>query len=382
MAGDLSYLMTDIVGSTPLWEREPTAMAQAMVLHEAALRQAVEAHDGQLLSDHGEGDSAVAVFPKAADAVLAALDAQRNLRAQSWPTGTPVEVRMAVHTGPATDRHLGSTLNRCARIRALAGGGQVLLSALSTELSAGLLPDEARTVALGEVALKGLAQAELVHQLLHPEIDSSPVTLTRPDGPTNLPPRIPPIGREELLTQVADALRAPGQVVALVGPGGVGKTTLAVEAAHRARADFPDGVWFVDLRPLPADGDVIGAVAAVVALPESKEPASQRLAAALPGSLLVIDNTEHVRGAAQAMRELVAMSPDVQLLSTSRIRGAGERTVVVPPLVADEAATLLRERAGQARPGLELDEAMTAALVEAVDGLPLAIELAAARCGC
>lgn len=379
MSGDLSYLMTDIVGSTPLWEREPTAMAQAMVLHESALRSAVEAHDGQLLSEHGEGDSAVAVFPRAADALLAALDAQRGLQAQPWPTSTAVEVRMAVHTGPATDQHLGSTLNRCARIRALAGGRQVLLSAVSASLSDGLLPEQATTVALGEVVLKGLEQPEQVHQLLHPELDSSAVVLTLREGPTNLPPRTSPIGRDDLLDAITEALRARGQVVALVGPGGVGKTTMAVEAGHRSRAEFPDGVWFVDLRPLPPDGDVIGAVAAVVPVPDGDQPIRQRLAEALASTLLIIDNTEHVPGAARAIRELVAMSPDVRVLSTSRVRGADERTVVVPPLVAEGAAALLHERAAQARPGLELDAATTSALVEAVDGLPLALELAAAR---
>ena len=401
----LTFVLTDLESSTRLWEQFPDAMKDAVERHDAILREAVERSRGRVVK--GTGDGLMAVFASAADGVEACLAAQRALRDEAWAETGPLRVRMGMHAGEAQARSgdfFGPPVNRTARIMAAAHGGQVLLSELAAELSGTGLPQETGLRDLGEHRLKDLFQPEHLFQLVHPALASDfPPLETLSRRPNNLPTQASEfLGREAQLAAIRDLLEASGvRLVTLTGPGGIGKTRLALQAAADQIDRFEDGVYFADLSQLRHPDGVYEAVVRAVGLPGADGSLLESLKEQLRPRrlLLVLDNFEQVMPAADGVAELLRGCSELKVVVTSReaLRVRGEHVLAVPPmslpnggtrrLTADaagqyEAVRLLVERAREARPGFALmdDNAVAVGEIAArLDGLPLAIELAAAR---
>jgi predicted ATPase/class 3 adenylate cyclase len=403
-SGTVTFLFTDIEGSTALWERDRQAMAQAVDRHLALLRGAIEAHGGALFKV--VGDAVQAAFPTAPNAVAAALDAQRELIGESWgETIDLLPVRMALHTAAAEPRegdYLTPGLNRLARLLAAGHGGQVILSLATQELAWDALPAGTGLRDLGEHPLRDLFRPERVFQLLHPDLSAEfPPLRTLATRPNNLPLQPTPfLGREEQVARMVDLLtRDDVRLLTITGPGGVGKTRLALQAAADLLEDFPDGAWFVDLSVLDDPALVPSAIAGALGVRVEGSGLANRLAAILAGKqqLLVLDNFERVVDAASVVAEVLARAPGVKVLTTSRtpLHVYGEREFPLSPfpmpdlthlpsieaLSQYEAVRLFVERAQAVRPEFAVTNANAPAVAEIcsrLDGLPLAIELAAA----
>jgi predicted ATPase/class 3 adenylate cyclase/DNA-binding CsgD family transcriptional regulator len=406
--GTVTFLLSDVEGSTQRWEAAPEAMAVAIPRHYELLDAAIVGHGGVRPVEQGEGDSVVGAFSRASDAVAAAVTAQQALLAEPWPRGAELRVRVALHTGEAQLRdrgyYLGQALNRCARIRATAHGGQVLVSAATATLVTDHLPAQAALVDLGQHRLKDLGRPEHIWQLVHPDLPSSFPALRSLDlFHHNLPIQLTPlIGRAREITDVHDLLVGE-RLVTLTGSAGVGKTRLALAVAAEALEAQRGGVWWVELAPL-ADPGAVGraALAALGARETPGAPAAQQLAVELGAepSLLVLDNCEHlVAGCAELVAGLLAANPSTSVLTTSRepLGVPGEITwrvpsmhcptleanLDVPSLSQYDAVELFVERAHRARPTFAVTDNNAPAIVQIchrLDGIPLAIELAAARC--
>jgi class 3 adenylate cyclase len=210
--GTVTFLFTDVEGSTRLWEQHPSAMREALVTHDAIIELLTDIHGGQVVKTKGEGDSHFCVFARATDAVAAAAAIQRALHEESWPPETPLRVRLALHTGEADLRegdYYGSAINRCARLRAIAHGGQAILSQATEALVRDALPEQVSLQDLGEHRLRDLARPERVYQLLHPALPVTFPPLRSLDSlPTNLPDQLTSfVGRERELADVNQLLR-------------------------------------------------------------------------------------------------------------------------------------------------------------------------------
>ena len=389
-----------------MWERFPDAMTGAMERHDAILRAAVDGARGTVVKITGDG--LMAVFSWPSDGVLACLEGQRRLTEEAWGETGPLRVRMGIHVGPAQQRaddFFGPSVNRAARIMAAGHGGQVLLSAPAAELADGDLPAEASLRDLGEHRLKDLSRPERIFQLVHPalQFDFPPlVTLTQ--RPNNLPAQTSEfLGREAQLASLRDLLDADGvRLLTLTGPGGIGKTRLALQAAADQIDRFEDGVFFVDLSSVRQPATAFAAIVRCVGVsPRGDEPPLETLALELCDKhmLLLIDNLEQVVAAAEGIVDLLQRCSRVKVLVTSReaLRVRGEQLSPVPPLTLPdepvaqasaesvagyESVRLFVERAREAAPSFALTDDNAAAVVEScarLDGLPLAIELAAAR---
>jgi predicted ATPase/class 3 adenylate cyclase len=400
-SGTVTFLLTDVEGSTRLWESDPASMAAALARHDALASEAVEAHGGSIVKSRGEGDSTFSVFRSAAEAIAAALALQRTLHAERWPTSLPLRVRAAVHTGEAEQRDgdfFGPTVNRCARLRAIAHGGQTLVSHAAATSAHGALPREASLGDLGPHRLKDLTEPEHVYQLRHPDLPAAFPALLSLDR-DNLPAQHTSfVGRERERDEIASLVTAH-RLVTLTGTGGVGKTRLSIEIGRELVAMFPDGVWFVDLAPVDDGRLVPAAAAAALGLREEADrPLGETLVAHLePRALLVVlDNCEHLlEGCGALIEVLLNRCPKVRVLATSRqpLGIVGEVAHRVGSLelpgaavsAEDAAATrLFCDRARLVAPGFapEGEEAEAVARIcMALDGIPLAIELAAARAG-
>ncbi len=404
-SGTVTFLFTDIEGSTRLWESQPEQMALALRRHDGILRNAIESAGGYVFKT--VGDAFCASFWTAPSAVQAALLGQQAMGAQDWPTSRPIRVRMGLHTGTCEERdgdYFGPTVNRAARLEAVAHGGQILLSGVTAELVSDELPVGASLRDLGLHRLKDLGRAEHVFQLDHGSIDVAfpPLSsLDNPELPNNLPSVVNAfVGRARELSEVGDLIRS-SRIVTLAGAGGSGKTRLALQAAAELIDSSADGVWFVELAQV-TDGDQIAAtVAGVLGLPDQSGPDLTGAVVDALGSqetLLVLDNCEQViAGAAKFCERVVRHCPKVRLLVTSRepLGIDGEQVYRVPSLSvpppdaetaedvsASDAARLFTERARVHDPGFSLDERsapLVATVCRQLDGIPLALELAAAR---
>ena len=380
-SGVVTFLFTDVEGSTRRWEADADEMRAALAAHDEVLRKAIEAHGGWLFKHTGDGVCAAFASPRSA--VDAAVAAQRELQ---------LPVRMGIATGEAELReadYFGVVLNRAARVTAAGHGGQILLAESTASLLSGV-----ELVDLGPRRLRDLPTPVGVFQVRAPGLQTEFPPLRALDTtPGNLRPAATSfIGRDAELAEVQAALREH-RVVTLTGVGGVGKTRLASEVAARLVDEFPDGVWFFELAAVADPGAVPDAVAAVLGITQQPgRTVSESVAAALEGRvrLLVFDNCEHVLDAAADLIEaILARSATVKILTTSRegLRVADEQLWPVPSLdvlagVDSPAATLFLQRAGAVAPGISLAGAEAGAVVEIcgrLDGIPLAIELAASR---
>ena len=403
--GTITFLFTDVEGSTKLWERNTEAMSKALSHHDELIRNTVEAHDGFVFKT--VGDAFYAAFSTAAEAIEAALDAQKSLLSQEWEETGPLKVRMALHTGKAEERggdYFGPTLNRAARLPSAGHGGQVLLSLSTQELVRDQLPLGAGLRDLGVRRLKDVLGPEHIFQLTDPELPSSfPPLKTLDVRLNNLPIQPTPLlGREREVAEIADLLRhVDVRLLTLTGTGGTGKTRLALQSAAELIDEFDNGVFLVALAPISDSELVASTVAGALSVSESAgRPLKEDLRDFLSTKklLLVLDNFEQVVDAAPLVGELLSGCPDLKVLATSRtlLRIYGEHEYAVRPLELPdpdhlppietlrlyEAIRLFIERAHAANTHFSLTNENAPAVAEIcarLDGLPLAIELAAAR---
>jgi len=382
-AGVVTFLMTDVEGSTRLWEQHSQVMTDVLALHDRIVAGAVDGAGGVLLRDRSEGDSSFAVFADPVAALAAAVELQRNLGSAAWPLGLTVRARAAIHSGTAEPRsgsYYGPLVNRVVRLRAIGHGGQTLVSGATADV-VGSSPLPWVTLAdLGRHRLKDLVRPEQVYELRHPALEMRHPPLKSLDVLRhNLPDDAGPlIGRADDAQRVEKLLEHE-RVVALLGPGGVGKTRLGLHVAARLLDDFTGGTWFVDLTRLGVGSDVVEALATVVGAREQPgRPLLDTIADALGSApvLFVLDNCEHV---APAVREsgasLLRRCSGLRMLLTSRDRVGlpGERIWRVEPLAPAEALDLFALRSGHSvTPTVEY-------ICRRLDGVPLALEMAAAQ---
>ncbi len=392
-------LFTDIEGSTAMVGRlGDHRYGEALSVHRGLLRAAFAAWHGREIST--EGDSFFVVFGSAGDAVRCALAAQQALAGYDWPAGLAVRVRMGLHSGQPVqqeDNYIGMDVHRAARIAAAAHGGQVVLSEPALGL-AEPLPDGVPVRDLGFHRLKDIAAAERIYQVAGPGLGEDFPPLKSLGTQTSLPaPATPLVGRDEDLARLRAAVSGPGmRLVTLTGPGGMGKTRLSLAAAAALGGAFANGVFFVALAPV-RDAEVMWKTLAGSLDVTGDGPAPGAVTGYLAGrrALLVLDNLEQLDGAAEVVAELLAAAPGLVVLATSRgpLHVQGEHEFPVPPLAvpgtaagpevaASGAVQLFAQQAGMARQGFAItaeNAADVAAICRRLDGLPLAIELAAAR---
>lgn len=404
-SGTVTLLFTDIEGSTRLWEDHPAAMRTALEQHDALLNEAIENHRGYVF--YTGGDAFGASFAAPSDALAAAIKIQQDLARASWPDGTgELLVRMALHTGEPEARqgdYFGPSVNRAARLLSAGHGGQVLVSLATEQLVRDRLADGTGLTELGQYRLKDLFRPETIFQVTGPDLRSEfPALLTLESHRTNLPSQATPfIGRRRELAAVADILRRPDvRLATLTGPGGIGKTRLSLQAAADLLDEFEDGVFFVELAPVTDSGLVISAISDALGVHEGDEDLLDTLIRSLRDRrmLLVIDNFEHVIDAAPLVGELSAGAPNLKIMTSSRepLRVYGEHEYPVPPLglparaqqqtaaeiSQHEAVVLFVQRVKAVQPGFEIREDNASTIAEIctrLEGLPLAIELAAPR---
>jgi predicted ATPase/DNA-binding SARP family transcriptional activator len=402
LTGTLAFLFTDIESSTSRWEGDRRAMGADLARHDAILSEAVEGRGGQVFTHTGDGIGAA--FPTAPAALAAALDGQQALAKASWEGAAPLAVRMAIHAGTAEARagtYLGPTLNRTARLLDEAQGGQILCSQAAADLTRDDLPDNVALVELGQRSLEGLSRPETLWQVLHPDL------VQLPPEPAPSPPSVPQpltslVGREAELSELCAAL-GRSRLVTITGLGGVGKTRLALEVTARLEHEFRDGARFVELAQLSDPAlivrEILTAIGAVVG-PASGDEAAERLRDVLADRhlLLVLDNCEQVLdGVSRMVDGFLRHTAKVVVLATSRevLSVPGEvvwraRGLSLPlpeaaslgEIEGSDSVRLFVARAQAVQPGFGLTPSnapAVARICRRLEGIPLALELAAAR---
>ena len=404
----ITFLFTDIEGSSRLWERFPEAMARALARHDHLMREVCRSHRGEVFKTMG--DAFCVAFANVPDAARAALAAQRGLAAENWDETCSIRVRIAMHTGEAEERdgdYFGRTLNRVARLLAAGHGGQTLFSQAAAERVADALPPGVTLRDLGERRLKDLTRPERIYQLVAPDLPSEfPPLRSLEVLPNNLPAQVSSfIGRVEEMAEVKRLLTGT-RLLTLTGPGGTGKTRLSIQTAADLLESYPHGVWLVELATLSESSLVPEAIAAVL---EVREEGGRPLVETLIDwlrprrLLLVLDNCEPlVAACAELATALLRRCPELRILASSRepLGIAGESIWPVPSLDVPhfsrtgddlpdlaglarlDAVQLFVERAAAVHPAFALtpeNAATVARICWRLDGIPLAIELAAAR---
>ena len=369
--GTVTFLFTDIENSTPLWEKYPEEMKSALAKHDSILKEAVEVNNGQIVKTMGDGIHAV--FPTVIDAINASIDMQHVLQTSEFFANHPgevmgwtnnskvsVRVRIGLHTGEAELRdgdYYGGTLNRVARIMSVGNGGQILLSEVSAQLSRVHLPEGTSLLDLGEHHLKGLFLPERIYQLNVPDLPKDfPPLHSIPTTLNNLPPPLTSfIGREREMAEAQKKLTS-AKLLSLIGPGGTGKTRLALEIARMQIANFKDGVWLMELAPISDPAFIVPGMAAVFELHEIQNiPLIDILLDYLRAKemLLVLDNCEHlIETSAQIADQILHVCPNLKIMASSReaLGIDGETVYRVPSLKDDEATQLFIDRALKAEP--------------------------------
>ncbi|HEY5651332.1 MAG TPA: adenylate/guanylate cyclase domain-containing protein [Acidimicrobiia bacterium] len=394
--GVVSFLFTDVEGSTRLWEADPEGMAASLALHDRIMRTVIETRQGHVFST--AGDAFAVAFASVGGAITAATDIQLQLLGADWP-GPPIKIRMGIHTGMAQERdgdYFGPVLNRAARIMSAGHGGQILLSSVTAGASD--FEAELSLRDLGTHHLKDLDEPEHLFEIRHPDLPVVDKQIKTIDVRRhNLPDYLTSfVGRTKQLDELA-SLTAENRLVALTGVGGTGKTRLAVEAARAAAAEKPDGAWLVELAPVTNPHFIMTAIADTWGLRAGEGASIEDVVTRYLWSrdlLLVIDNCEHLLDpAAAAIKLLLDACPKLRVIATSResLGIPGEAMLRVPSLgLADdahsleesEAVHLFLDRARAVRPDYQptSDEmADIGRICTRIDGIPLGLELAAAR---
>jgi predicted ATPase/class 3 adenylate cyclase len=408
MEKQFTFLFTDVEGSTRLWEEHPQTMSGLLAEHNRILQEAVESHHGKVFKTVGDGFCAV--FDSPADALAAANAAQRSLfhaRGDERAPALRIRVRMGLHTGPAEERdgdYFGQTLNRVARLMGAASGGQTLISSAVKDGLGSALPAGVELRDLGNHRLRDIKETEHIFQVVLPDLPGSfpPIKSLSP-RPTNLPGQLTSfVGRERELDELCRLMRRPQiRLLTLLGPGGIGKTRLSIQVGRSLQDEYEDGTFFVALAPVSHPDAVIQTIAQTLKVEETGETALLDAVKAYLENrhlLLLLDNFEQVIDAAPLVNELLAAAPRVKAIVTSReeLMIYGERVVLVSPLTLPEtgaiidmgavrqspAVMLFAERAASVQPEFALGEDNAWPIIDIcqrLDGLPLAIELAAMR---
>ncbi len=404
--GTLTFLLSDVESSTRLWEVYPNQMKTVMARHDELIESSVVSYQGFVVRPRGEGDSRFAVFQRATDAVLAANEIQQLIYQENWGIPERIRIRIALHTGEAELRegdYYGSAVNRCARLRSLAHGGQILLTQVTFGLVNEGLSPEMGLRDLGVYTLKDLKHPERIYQLVTPGLPSDfPSLRTSHHTIENLPVALTTfVGREKEIAEVKQLLEAK-RLMTISGPGGAGKTRLAIQVALESLEDYDSGGWFIDLAPLSDTNLVPHYILNSLGLREEhSHTPSDNLVQFFEdkSALLILDNCEQVsQGAAQLSQALIGRTMGLKILATSRepLGVAGETVWCIPSLSTPKAeeelsieklmqygaVRLFVERANEVKPHFAItDQNMhsVAQICAALDGIPLAIELATAR---
>jgi predicted ATPase/class 3 adenylate cyclase len=398
--GVVTFLFTDVEGSTRLWEEAPNVMMEAIRQHDEAIEETVQAHDGVPVRPRGEGDSRFIVFSSAIDALRGSAEMQRQLAAMVWVTPKPLRVRASLHTGEADLQlgdYYGSTVNRAARLRAIAHGGQTVMSGSTWELVQDQLPAGVTVADLGQHRLQDLTRPEHVYQINVTGLDNIFPPLTSLDAViNNLPEQLTDlIGRE---VEMAEAKNLLGETrfLTILAAGGAGKTRLAIQIAADLITEYPDGVFFISLADIESSRDIVQAVAESMGLGlSSDEGAHIQLLTYLTNKrqLLVFDNFEHLSDGAAIVSEILKAAPEVTIIATSRskLNLTGESIFALSGLetswetpeqaMQTSGVHLFIDAANRARHGFTLqkdDIAALAQILQLIGGMPLGIVLAAA----
>ncbi len=411
-SGTVTFLFTDVQDSTRLWEQYPEAMKTALEKHDALLLKAIEECNGSVVKPTGDGFHAV--FETAQDALTAALAAQQALHEEDWGD-TLIRVRMGLHTGAAQERagdYFGTETNRAARLMSAGNGGQILLSESTHELIHDQLPAQVELIDLGKHRLKDLTRPEHIYQVNAPDLPGEfPPLKTVDYRPNNLPvPTTPFIGRDVEITAIVEELGRPDvRLLTILGPGGMGKSRLAIEVGKNQLDDYSNGVYFISLAPLNSADNILSSIAEAVKFQfyPAMEPKQQILDYFREKqTLLIMDNFEHLLAGVGLLTEIMTTAPDVKILATSRaklnlrsetvypLKGMSFPKDIPDAMTNDEvdllgknghsAVKLFVQSAQRARPDFDLHPgnlANVTAICTKVDGLPLGIELAAAWVG-